>query len=429
MPTKQHTDTHNFGIRDKMMRFQLYERLIWYPWIGDIKVQARTDVGLLNAKDQVKMPKSVIHRLSGLEFLQAGTDYIHMPLMLKLEQPEKYGSHNLVGTGETIRHKFRKLFISQMSGTVNLKKSELDKLRTDKWEQYYDWAEPQIIDWFSERLNANFTSCFYEGHSLGITEGLNNAPDSIGAHCILHPNMYGWNSGLTPALFAIGTEGMNKTQAEINTDVQVGFTVPTAAAMDLIAEKLTERNIQKGLIVDGQPFWLAVINLRTWHNLKQDANIRADIREVSSTSMYNNVLFAPKMYRWGDFCFIVDQIAPRSWHVTRAGSPGNLGDFMGNNGYHGQPTAHASYPNTTINIYGDGALGFADVKAPWTKFDVQNFEQQKEMAMMSLFGLGRNDWIHKSLEPTYYACGNADRAVIGANLVLNQSSAVFFVSP
>ena len=431
MATKQYTDAHNFGLRDANMRFKLYNRLLWHPYIGDIKVKARTNVGMLNASDQVTMPNDIIWRLKGSEFINAGTDYVHMPMLLRLEQPNKYGSHYLVGTGEDLRHKFRKLFINQMSHVVNVKKSEMDKLRTDKWEQLYDMAEPQIMDLYSERMNAEFISAFYEGHSLNVTEGLNEAPDAIGLHAVIHPNIWAWDDAAVLALEMtdVGTEGQCKTQAEMNTAAGLTLELPTADTFYAISEKLTESNIQKGIVVDGDPFWLAVINLKTLNNIKRDTTIRNDLRSVSSTTMYKNQLFAPKMYRWGDFIFLIDEVAARSWHSNLAGSPGGLGSFEGTNGYHNLPTMDSQTPNTTINVYGRGALGYADVRSLWTEFEESNFKQQLELAAMSIFGLGRNDWIDKGLEATMYAGGNADKAVIGANAVLNQSSAIFMVAP
>lgn len=436
MPTKQFTDTHNFGMRDKLMRYELYERFLFNPFVGDIKVSARTNVGLLQAKDQIKMPNSIVWQLNGSEFINEGTDYVHMPMLLKLQQNERYGSHNLVGTGEDLRHKFRKLFINQMSGTVTLKKSEMDKIRTDEWEQYYKLGKPQLVDWYAERANANFISSIYEGHNLGVTEGLNESPDGIGVHTVLHPNMY-YKSG-NGALTTVGTEGLNKTHAEINAAVQaIAGTTPSAEDMYAIARTLTRRNVQK-VMIDGSPLWLAMINLETWHNLIQDTTIRADYRAVATSSMYKNYLYAPTMYRWGDFVFLVDEIAARSWDSLvddHANCPsGEDGSFRGQNGYHELPTVNTAaigevepYPNTTITILGDGSIGYASIREPWTKFNVENYDQQKEMAMMGIYGLGRNDWIHKNLEATYYAGGNNDRTNIAANAVLNQSSAIFLV--
>lgn len=436
MPTKQYTDAHNFGLRDKLMRHKVYERLMFYPFVGDISVETRSNVGLLSAKDQITVPNDVVWRLQGEQFINEGTDYIHMPLALRLEQPEKYGSHYLVGTGEDLNHKYRKLFINQMSGTVTLKKSELDKIRTDKWEQYYNLAEPKLVDWFAERLNANFISCFYEGHNLGVTEGLNDSPDGIAVHMILHPNM--WYKSADDTMTPVGTLSQNKTHEEVNTAVQsLGGTVPAAGDMYAIARTLTRNNIQKGVVVDGQPYWLAVINLETWHNLIQDATIRGDYRAVAGTTMYKNYLYAPTMYRWGDFVFLIDEIAARSWDSSvddHATCPsGEDGSFAGQNGYHNLPTNNSAteeledYPNTTINIYGRGSLGYADIMPMWTKPDVQNYEQQKELAAMAIFGLGRNDWIHKDIEATFYAGGNDDRANNASQAVLNQSSAIFIV--
>ena len=47
---------------------------------------------------------------------------------------------------------------------------------------------------------------------------------------------------------------------------------------------------------------------------------------------------------------------------------------------------------------------------------------------MSVFGISRSDWVDKTLEETVNNVGNADRAVVNANIVKNQSSAIFLVN-
>lgn len=424
MSTKQTGDAHNFGYRDAIMRYELYDRLPWFQWIGDIQAPERTNVGSLNHSDQIKMPTAVVHRLDGAKFRDEGTDYVQMPMIVKLEQPEKYGSHYLVGTGENLRYKFRKAFINQMSGVVTLQKTVLDRLRTDKWEQVYDLAQPQITSWFSERMNANFTSAIYEGHSRNITEGLNNAPDGIGAKIVYHPNL--WYFSSATAITAVGTEGKCKTAAELNSVVTGGNV--KSINRDLLygmAETLIANNIQKGFMLEGSPYWLAVVNQKTWHKIISVSDVRADVQHATSGAMYNNPLFTPKMYRWGDFVFLLDEKIPRGWN-TDATTEG----FAGANGYHELPTnkAGAGYANTSIVILGEGALGYANVVEPKTEIEEMNFKQQKELALMSVFGISRSDWVDKTLEETVNNVGNADRAVVGANIVKNQSSAIFLVN-
>jgi hypothetical protein len=439
MPTKQVTDLHNFGVRDAMMQAELYRQLMFYGISGQITSEMRSNTGLLSNTDQIVFPaNAIVHRLDGASFVSEGTDFVQMPMKRRLVQPDKRGNQDLVGTGETIRHLFSRAYINETNWTVNLKKGVMDKLRTDKWERYYDLAEPMIMELGKERMNAEFLAAFYEGYSQNVSEGLNESPDGIGVKIKWHPNMYAWDPGTVAGdLTVVGVEGNNKTSAQVTAGITGTLAVPTAATLYSIAERCTARKIEKGIVVDGQPYWLAVINLRTWHNLMQDATIRPDMRAVESGNSYNNVFFAKKLYRWGDFIFLVDEVAARSWDNTIAASPAGAGTFASHAfddtgllalGYHGDPNAGLPYPNTTINIYGQGSLGFADVIPFYTEIEEFNFRKQKELMLSKVYGICRNEFVAKAIEPTVYAVGQANKAVLAANPILNQSSMVVFVA-
>ncbi len=436
MPTKQVTDLHNFGVRDTLMQAELYRQLMFYGISGQITSEMRSNTGLLTNNDQIVFPaNAIVHRLDGASFVSEGTDFVQMPMKRRLVQPDKRGNQDLVGTGETIRHLFSRAYINETNWTVNLKKGVMDKLRTDKWERYYDLAEPLITELGKERMNAEFLAAFYEGYSQNVSEGLNDSPDGIGVKIKWHPNMYSWDGA--PALTAVGNVGQNKTSAQINTAVQAGHTAPSAATLYAIAEECTARRIEKGIVVDGNPYWLAVINLRTWHNLIQDTTIRADMRAVESSNSYNNVFFAKKLYRWGDFVFLVDEVAARSWFVNKPGSPGNLGTFASHAfddtgqlalGYHGDPADDGTYTNTTINIYGQGSLGFADVIPFYTEIEEFNFRKQKELMLSKVYGICRNEFVAKADELNVYAVGQPNKIVLPNTFdILNQSSMVVLV--
>jgi len=438
MPTKQVTDTHNFGVRDRMMRSEIYRQLMFHALSGQITSEMRSNTGLLTNKDQIVFPaNNIVHRLDGASFVSEGTDYVQMPMKRRLTQPDKRGNQDLVGTGETIRHLFSRAYINENNWTVALKKGVMDKLRTDKWERAYDLAEPLITELGKERLNAEFLAAYYEGYSQNVSDGLNDAPDGIGVPIKWHPNMYAYDVSVTETgLTVVGTEGSSKTSAEINTAIPADLDVPTANTMYWIAEKCTERKIEKGIVVDGNPYWLAVINLKTWHNLLKDSDIKKTYEAVAAQSMFGNAFFDRGMFRWGSFIFLIDEVAARSWDDTITASPGGLGTFASHAfddigslslGYYGDPSTGATYSNTTINIYGNGSLGYADVIPFYTEIENYNFKKQSELMLSTLYGVVRNEYCTKALEPTVYDVGQTSKSVLAATAVLNQSSMICLV--
>lgn len=412
MPTKQVTDIHNFGVIEKTLQMEVYDKLLFAPFTKDIRVGSQSNVG----KASYSVPNSIVSRTDSAAFINEGTDFMLIPMLRKLQQKPKYGSQFLEGAGEDLRHLFRRVYINQMSGVVTLQKSLMDKLRTDKFEQNFAQAIPELSSWFAEQMNANFISAIYEGHSMNVTEGLNDSPDGIGVMASYHPNMY--YAGSNDTVVQVGTEGKTKTQAEINSATNSTPTAPSANILYRLSEKLVELHVQKVQMADGM-YWCAIINQETWHKLIKDNTIRGDFQAVASGTMYNNPFFSSKVYRWGEFLFVVDNVAARKYHHAVG--------FNGLNGYNELPTFASGKNNNTITILGNNSMSFAEPRKPSIVLDSTNFEQQKEAAAISIFGVSRNDNVDKSIELTYYEVGKAVKTFNAAQTVVNQSSAVLLV--
>lgn len=425
---KQTTDKLLFPMQDRFLRQAIMDGLFFAPWTGDVETEKRNNADGTVTREIVSASNSIVERVSG--FVGEGTDTALIPLLMELEENPLYGNAYFPGTGEDLRYQFRKVFINQLGKVVDKQKSKLDRIRTDKLEQSYKEAAPALMRFMRKWMNAEFISAIYDGHSANVTAGRNNSPDGIGATKVLHPNMF--TNGVDPdtggSLDVVGTAKQNKTAAEINASKVATGTVGTDIYkaspyfLDRVGETLSDLGVQKAATYNGKKYWLTVMPRKVFNDLKQNDIFRKDIREAFMGKEYNNPLFRQDVWVFDEFMLAIDNKVPRAWNADTS-------NFAGTNGYVGAPTiASGGVNHRFVNVLGTNALGWSDVVPFETRLNKDNFDLFVELLALTIFGIGRGEYVEKDNESTYFAKGNNAETTLSSNVdVFNQTSALFAV--
>jgi hypothetical protein len=396
--------------------------LFFAPFTGEIKTSLVSNTDGTKTKEIVSMSNQIVERLSG--FVADGTDNMLIPIRLGLNGNLMYGNQNFEGTGEELRYKWRKAFINQAGKTVEKLNGKMDRLRKSKLEQSYKAASPELALYFKKALNAEFISAHYEGHSLNVTTGLDNSPDGIGAKAIHHPNMYYYDGAAADnVLTKIGAAGKNPTTAQITAALDTGYANLEEIDYDFIsrAEELCEeKNIQKAVVYKGKKYWLATVDRVLWNKLKANTAFKNSIEEAFMGKEYDNPLFNHNTWIAGEFMFVSDKKVTRAWNNDTL-------DFAGTNGFMGDPTYASAKGNSCINIFGTGALGWGNVDPFSTAIQKYNFGLQSELLALSIYGIGRGEYVAEADENTYFAKGNATKSFLSSAVSVHNESSLSLI--
>ena len=422
----EHDFITNLAILNSALAKETHDNLLFSHWFSNVSFdEIILDNGQRDYRQFIDKP-GIVHVMKGM-LAQKG-DHAMMAIEMGLDQDPKYGDQDLEGTGEVLQNEYAKIFVNLISGVVNVKQGEMDKLRNDRMLKHFERATPALRDWFIRALNAEMISALYEGHSENVTTGIANSPNGIGVSGKYHPNMY-YNpiDPSTPAggsITAIGTEKYNKTAAEINTAINSGYAnleYISPYMLDDLSYLCEYLHIKKAVDYKGQKLYLTVISRDEINMLKQNAAFRATVERAYSGKGEKNPLISAEAYIYGDHFLLIDAMTPRPWNVTLQNFKGS-----GAQGYRERGVATASYYNRSLFVLGDGALGMETHPNVDLQFETEkyNFKQQQEVAGFCIKGIARKEYVSEDDESSYYATKNSSKTILSTAYEAYNNSSV-----
>lgn len=411
------------AVKTRLHRQRLYNQF-WSPMMGKVVRKEYTENG------QVKysgIPSgNVIERQ---DFMIDGyKDTVLVPMLLNLTQAPGYGDQYLVGTGEKAELKYMRGALNQVSAVVNVKDGNMSRYRDMGSLRIYREAMELLTLRMMEFDNGHIISSIYEQHSSNVTAGLSVAPNGIGMTAHYHPNMYVnqiATDGSSGILDVVGTEKMNKTAAEIYTEVLTNYasiTHPSVYLLEAISRKLVQLKIKPIKYWGGKPLFLMVVDTPTFYRLRRDTTIKTAIESSwTGAKNFNNPMFAWDYFVYDKFLIVMDELSARSFDTTTSTFSGSTGR------YYDLPTLPTSYENCCINVMGASAVGLVipgEAGKLHTENEKTNFNQNEETAAFSIYGATRGEFVNEDRMDTYYAKKNSTRTFGAAETeeVTNQSS-------